>query len=193
MTVVTRIQAVGSTKAAIHVDGHHWRDLPLEVVVSTGLTEGTQLDRPLLRHLRRSLRDVEAERHAARMLGRRDVSRTELTTRLKARGVTANERQRLLDKLEAAGMLDDQRLATTRAEQLADGGWGNAAIDYRLEEAGVGQPERSEAIASLTPERDRVAGILARKRKSGQKGAAFLSRRGFDPDVVEAISEAHQA
>jgi regulatory protein len=110
-----------------------------------------------------------AEDVALRALRAADRSRAELDTRLARRGFDEGERQHALDELERVGYLDDRRTATLRAERLAERGYGDAYIRADLEQRGL---PADDALAGIEPEPERLA-------RFGEKGAAWLARRGF--------------
>jgi SOS response regulatory protein OraA/RecX len=165
------------------VDGEPWRTVPDAVVLSCGLAAGVELDRPLLRRLRTALREAEALATAGRVVRRRDVSRRGLDERLARAGIAAGARERAVSAFMETGAVDDRRLAERRAEQLAERGWGDEAIRFRLEEAGIGGKDVEAALASLPCEADRAA-RLAAGAADPRKAWALLARRGFDPDTV---------
>lgn len=169
----------------MEVDGQPWRVLPDGVVLRCGLASGVALERPLLRRLRRELRRAEAADAATRMLARRDVSRARLDARLAAKGATAAEREETVEVLTASGLVDDARLARTRAAALAERGWGDAAIEARLVGEGIASDVVGAALAELPPESGRAA-ALAAAYSDRRKGWGFLARRGFGPDAIEA-------
>ena len=106
---------------------------------------------------------------ALRALRAADRSRAELDARLDRQGFAEDERARALDELERLGYLDDGRTAVLRAERLAGRGYGDAYIRADLERRGL---PTDEALAALPAESER-SGAFA------EKGAAWLSRRGF--------------
>jgi SOS response regulatory protein OraA/RecX len=157
-------------------------------VVRCGLSTGVELDRPLLRVLRRELRRAEALDLAGRTLRRRDLSLRRLSERLERAGVApAAERSALL-ALSEAGIVDDARLADARAAALAERGWGNAAIAARLEGEGIAEADAGSAIAKLEPETARAA-LAAAAVSDPRKAWTLLMRRGFDEETIEAIVE----
>jgi SOS response regulatory protein OraA/RecX len=162
--------------------------VPDEVVVRCGLCAGVELDRPLVRLLRRELRRAEALDLAGRTLRRRDLSLRRLSERLERAGVApAAERSALL-ALSKARIVDDARLATSRATVLAERGWGNAAITARLEAEGIPEADAASAIAKLEPETARAA-RAAGAVSDPKKAWALLARRGFDEEAIEAVVE----
>jgi len=157
-------------------------------VVRCGLSSGVELDRPLLRLLRRELRRAEALDLAGRTLRRRDLSLRSLSERLERAGVAPAAGRSALLALSEARIVDDARLANGRAATLAERGWGNAAIAARLEAEGIPEAEAISAIAKLEPEAARAARATA--AVSGQRKAwTLLTRRGFDEETIEAIVE----
>jgi len=168
----------------LEVDGEPWRAVPDEVVVRCRLSAGVELDRPLLRLLRRELRRAEALALAGRTLRRRDLSLRRLSERLERAGVApAAERSALLALTEAR-IVDDARLADGRAAVLSERGWGNAAIEARLEAEGIPAAEAASAVGKLEPEPARAARAAAAV-SDPRKAWAILTRRGFDEETIE--------
>jgi SOS response regulatory protein OraA/RecX len=173
----------------VELDGAPWRNLPADVVVRAGLTVGTQVDRSCARSVRRELRRHEALNRAARALRSQDLPQQRLDERLARAGFVHEERSEALGALERAGLVDDARYASGRAAVLADRGWGDAAIVWRLEQAGIAPELAEAALASLVPEADR-ARELAAHRGGGSQAARFLATRGFAEESVEAAAGA---
>jgi SOS response regulatory protein OraA/RecX len=169
------------------VDGEPWRTVPDEVVVRCGLRAGLELDRPLLRALRRELLHAEAVAIAARTLRRRDVSTKRLTERLSRAGVPPSAGTSAIGTLAEARILDDARLAASRAAVLAERGWGDAAIAARLTAEGIGEEDAREAIEGLTSEAARAADIAAAVNDA-RKTWALLTRRGFGESTIEDVA-----
>ena len=113
--------------------------------------------------------EPRAEDVALRALRAADRSRSELDARLEQRGFAADDRRQALDDLERLGYLDDDRTAETRAQRLAERGYGDAYIRADLERRGL---PAETALARLEPEPERASRFSAR-------GPAWLARRGF--------------
>lgn len=191
MPTVTLLARVGGTRTRIELDGENWRTVPTAVVDELGLTVGVDLDRALARDLRRALRRSRAIGHAERLLAHADRSRAALADALERRGVSPAERRALLDQLERAGLVSDSRSAAARAATLAERGWGNVAIAYRLEGEGFSDEARSAALAALGDEVARARTMLDAKARTPAQAARLLSQRGFDPDVCEELLHAY--
>ena len=183
---LTALRRVRPGSIALEVDGSLWRVVPDEVVVRTGLARGALLDRPLLRSFRAELRRAEALRVAGRQIARGDVARQRLEERLRNRGVRPADAAAALDTLARAGAVDDARLARARASNLAERGWGNAAIAARLREAGISADAVESALAELASEPVRAALLVVDLPM--RRAVAVLARRGFDPELVEEWS-----
>lgn len=183
---LTALRRIRPGSVALEVDGSPWRVVPDEVVVKTGLVRGALLDRPLLRRFRTELRRAEALRAAGRQVARGDVARQRLEERLRSRGVRPADASAAVDTLARAGAVDDVRLARARASNLAERGWGNAAIVARLQEAGISDEAVECALADLVGEPVRAARLVVDLPAS--KAVAVLARRGFDPELVEEWS-----
>lgn len=121
-----------------------------------------------------------------RALRSRDRSAAELNARLEARGVAEPERTQALETLARIGYVDDDRVARTRAEQLAARGSGDALIRDDLERRGIAPEGIEAALAGLEPERERAARVVA-ERGASARTLRFLGSRGFGEDALEAL------
>ena len=183
---LTAVRRARPGRVELEVDGRRWRLVPDEVVLRCGLAAGLELDRPLLRALRRELRRAEALGAAVRTVSRRDVSTRRLHDRLAARGVRRADAERAVATLAGAGVLDDAKTAASRARALEERGWGDTAVAARLAGEGFGVDDVRAALAELRPERERADALAAR---ASDPGAAWklLARRGFAPETLEDI------
>jgi SOS response regulatory protein OraA/RecX len=181
---VTALREDRRGRVAVELDGAPWRLLPVDVVVRAGLSEGRKLDRPALRELRRELRRAEALHVAGRALRHRDLSRRRLAERLEG-AVPPAAAAESLATLERAGLVDDRRVARSRAESLAGRGYGDEAIRHRLLAEGLDEALVAEALTTLEPEAGRARPLIER-RGQGPRTARYLAGRGFGEEAVEA-------
>jgi SOS response regulatory protein OraA/RecX len=130
--------------------------------------------------------EVDAFEVAVRALGAHDRTAAELDERLERRGIPAAEREEALERLGRLGYLDDERVARTRAEQLAARGSGDALIRDDLERRGVDAERIESALAQLGPERERAARIVE-ARGIGPRTARYLASRGFGGETIAAL------
>jgi SOS response regulatory protein OraA/RecX len=122
-----------------------------------------------------------------RALRYRDLSRHRLEERLARRGMRAEAQEDALAALEEAGLVDDGRVASARAEALAARGYGDAAIRFKLEGEGLADELVAEAVAGLEPEAVR-AGKLLDRRERGPAAVRWLASRGFDLGTLEDLA-----
>jgi SOS response regulatory protein OraA/RecX len=184
VNVVTRLRATRPGRVAVEVDGERWRTFPEEVVVRAGLSSGVELERPVLRLLRRELRRHRALAIATRALRTRPLSERRLDERLRRSGFVARERADALAILRRAGLLDDERFALSRAELLAERGRGDALIRHDLSVQGVDDEAVEDALAALEPESSRAVRAAA-ARGGGLAAARYLARHGFGEEAIE--------
>ena len=184
MARITALRKAGKAAVAVELDGEPWRRLPHDVVLACRLCDGVELDRPRLRRIRAELRRYEALDVAGRLLRHRDLAVERLEAELARRDVAPADRDRALRTLQRAGVVDDTRLAAARAQSLADRGYGDQAIRWRLARAGLAEPCIAEALASLEPEGERARELVEREGTS-PRTARLLVRRGFGEDAVE--------
>lgn len=171
----------------VELDGEAWRTLPADAVVRSGLAVGRALDRGTARELARELRRSRALSRALRTLAARDRSRGELESRLAKAGLPTAARAEALEALERGGLVDDARVAASRASALARRGYGNVAIRADLERRRLPVEAVESALASLDPEPERAGALLAR---APDRLAALrrLAARGFDRDVIDDLA-----
>ena len=131
---------------------------------------------------------------ALRLLGRRDYTRTELTTRLIDRGYAQDDVEAAIDTLVADRAIDDRRTAFAHVRTAARiKGRGRLRIARELERRGIAKDLIREALAELPKEDERqaIARFIERKRLPAKPSPqerrrifGQLVRRGFPIDAV---------
>lgn len=185
--VVTRLGERKRGKVEVELDGEPWRVLPAAAVVRAELRVGRRLDRESARLLARELRRAEAMSRATRALSARDRSRGELEARLDAAGVSGSARDEALGSLEASGLLDDARVAESRARDMARRGYGNAAIRSDLRLKRIESETITAALDELEPEAERAARVLNGDEQT-PKVLRRLAARGFSRETIEELA-----
>ena len=189
MPTVTRLAVERRGRVAVELDGAPWRTLPVDVVARAGLTEGRALDRSALRLLRRELRRAEALGVAGRALRRQDLSERGIAERLARASVAPAAVEESLAVLSRAGLVDDARFARTRAGNLAERGYGDAAIRHDLGRRGIAPEVIQQALEILQAEAERARRLVER-RGPGAKTARYLASKGFGEEALEAAAGA---
>lgn len=186
MKTVTALRPAGPGRVVVDLDGEPWRRISAEAAVGVGLRPGLPLDRERARRLARALRREVALGAALGALRHRDHTAATLDERLASRGITPTERARTLGTLAAAGLVDDARVAHSRAATLAGRGCGDLMIRDDLERRGVPVGLVADAVAALEPERERAVAFAARRGRSPRTLRA-LAAKGFAEESLEGL------
>ena len=185
--VVTGLHERKRGRVAVELDGRPWRVLPTDAVVRAGLAAGRPLDRSTARELAREVRRANALTAATRSLATSDRSRRALERRLEQAGHSAAAREDAIASLARAGVLDDARLAESRAELLERRGYGDAAIRADLRRRQIDAETAASAVAALEPEPERLRRLLENQPLT----PALLRRlagRGFSRDSLDEVA-----
>ena len=181
---LTALRRVGGGRVALEVDGAPWRTVPDDVVVRARLALGLELDRPVLREIRRS---SAVPRRSSELGGRwrGATSPRRICGHGWSEAGRAGDRRRGADAFAAPGALDDERFA---------------AAALRRSRSGAGATQRSwrgskpRELRPMSPARPSPRLLRRPSGRRGswrgrppQKAAAPLARRGFDPETVEAL------
>ncbi|HKI92903.1 MAG TPA: RecX family transcriptional regulator [Gaiellaceae bacterium] len=184
--VVTALLERPRGRVEVELDGAPWRVLPVDVVVRAELAVGRTLDRATARILAQELRRADALARATRALAARDRSRRALEQRLERAGVPDATRDDALGALERVGLVDDARVARTRAATLAGRGYGDAAIRFDLEREGLSAEAIAEAVAGIDSEPERARRLLDQGGCT-PRTLRRLAARGFDAATLEDL------
>jgi len=128
---------------------------------------------------------------ALRLLARREHAREELRRKLSAGDPDAQLVESLLDELQEAGWLSEQRLAEQMVGAARDR-YGSRRVLQRLRQKGVTGDTLERAADSLKAQELESARALWRKRfgqapsnlQEKARQARFLAGRGFSSDVI---------
>ena len=187
----------------VEVDRGRFASLPAVALEPLNLVVGAELSGPVMERLQQ-LADLEAAHRAAlRAVARRDHARFDLRRRLLQKQHPAAAIEGALDRLTAAGLLDDARFARDYASAKVGRGRGPVRLVRDLQAQGVDRRIAEEAVRSSFAADDvdptRVVRALAEKRAGQLAGlpvavrkrrlVAFLARRGFGGADVRALVE----
>ncbi len=150
-------------------------------------------DAPSISGKRRRPELTPAQR-ALGLLVRREHSRKELTRKLAARGVEADDARAAVDRMTAEGWQDDGRFAELLVRSRANNGYGPLRVRAELGMHGLDRDIVTAAVDAYDGDWTENARDLARRRFPGRledraiqrKAADFLIRRGFSGDQVRA-------
>ena len=138
---------------------------------------------------------LDCHERALRLLSVRPRSRRELQVRLLQAGFEAEEISGELERLEAVGLVDDERFAREFTEhQLGVRRVGRRAVASGLAAKGIDRATVERALAEASGDDSDRADELARGRAGRLRGVppekayarlvSFLVRRGHDPETA---------
>ncbi|MEG2176674.1 MAG: regulatory protein RecX [Oscillibacter sp.] len=158
-----------------------------------GLRPGDTLDEETLVRLRASADGSNAKAAAAALVGRRAMSRADLTQKLREKGVSAAEADYAAQWLEAIGALNDADYAAALVRHCAQMGYGPARWRDELRRHGVDRELWDEAMDAAPPMEETIDRYLASRLRSRvldererKRTADALARRGFSWGEVKS-------
>ncbi|MEG1658410.1 MAG: regulatory protein RecX [Oscillibacter sp.] len=158
-----------------------------------GLRPGDTLDEETLARLRASADGSNAKAAAAALVGRRAMSRADLTQKLREKGVSAAEADYAAQWLEAIGALNDADYAAALVRHCAQMGYGPARWRDELRRHGVDRELWDEAMDAAPPTEETIDRYLASRLRSRvldererKRTADALARRGFSWGEVKS-------
>ena len=164
-------------------------------VLDHGLRAGDDLGEERLRELEDAAACSEAKSDAARLLGRRPMSRADLERKLREKGATQRECDYAAEWLSAIGALDDRSYALMLVRHYADSGYGPARWKDELRRHGIERELWDEVLESAPPTEEIIARFLSSRwkgkdpdEKEWKRTSDALLRRGFSwGDVKVAL------
>ena len=188
----------------VEVDRGRFASLPAESLVGLELVVGRELPEHVFARLQ-ELADLEAAHRAAqRAIARRAHARFDLRRRLLQKQHPPAAVDAALERLAAAGLLDDASFARDYAAAKARRGRGPARLARDLQAQGVDRRVAEEAVRAALAAEDvdpleairkiaekrarQLSGLPAAVRK--RRLAAFLARRGFQGPEMRGVVEA---
>jgi regulatory protein len=196
VAVVSTLKATRSGRIAVHLDGEYVCTVGDALLVRLGLFVGLSLTDEQVGQLRSEASAERALADAHRLLGHRARARAELGARLAAKGHPEQVVQRVLEHLQAGGLLNDEAFARAYvADARRLHGWGTERIARDLARLGADPAAVQAALADAggdaqADELQRALSVLSRQRPGAPAEAArrrayqLLLRRGFSTAVA---------
>lgn len=198
---IVEVKAVRGKRGKVRIafdGGEEALVLSGEVAARSGLVEGAEIDAGRLEAAVREDARMRCRERAWGLLARRPRTRTELRRALARGGKFSPE---LIDEtlahLEEIGYLDDRQYARQAVEQARSSGRaGPNLVRQQLAARGIAREVAEEELEPLREDNTQevAARALLEKwnrrprptdpRKRREAAAAFLLRRGFEPDVA---------
>ena len=136
-----------------------------------------------------------ARAKAMRLLGRREHSARELTTKLRARGIEAADARELVDDLAADGWQNDRRYAEALLNSRIARGYGPLHIKAELSAKGIDSGTIEATFDALETDWSALArelwerkfGAAPGSRDEAHKQHRYLSARGFEYAQIQPL------
>jgi regulatory protein len=171
------------------------------LVVSTarlagfGLARDDLVEDGVVAELRTAARLDGLEQRLLRLVAIRARSKAELDRRLERWQVVPDERRELIDRLAAAGLLDDRAFADQLSSSLRRRGHGSARAAHELDRLGVDDATVSAALADHSQADSEIAAAILERRfgppphdaATLRRAASLLARRGFDDGLIRSL------
>jgi regulatory protein len=183
-------------RANVFIDGKFSFALSLEVVYKHGLKPGMVIDAEHLAAMLREDGESKALTTAANFIGYRPRSRAEVRTRLERDEWSEEVIARVLERLQAAQMLNDAEFAANWVgARERSKPRGSRLLTQELRQKGVAKEEIEAALPDADAELENAMAALAKLerklapytgRDRDQKATEHLMRRGFSFSVIKA-------
>jgi regulatory protein len=203
--VVTAVEAQkkATDRVSIFVEGRFSFGIHSEILLQRSIRVGDRLSSADIQTLRREDAFFRARSRAYHLLAYRSRSRREVEQRLTAAGFEPPVVDRVVRRLEELELLDDRAFAVDYATaRVRSKGYGPARIRNELFRKGIPAAEIQSALdrayGKVSPSELALAAgrkILSRldgvedARKRRQRLTAYLARRGFSYDEMQAALE----
>jgi len=182
-------------RVSVYLDGRFAFGVP--EIVAARLKVGQSLSDAEIESLREHGSVEEAYNRALGYLSYRPRSQAEIVTHLQRHEVPDFQAEEVVERLKAAGLVDDEAFAqfwVENREQFRPRG--PRALRYELQRKGIGQEAIDQALAGVDPS---AGAYQAAARKAQQlrhldqpefcrKLVDYLARRGFDYDVAKEVA-----
>lgn len=196
-----KTQARRKKRRAIYVDDAFFCGVDQEVISKLRLQPGQEVDPGQLQHITEAEEEVRIRERCLRLLDHRARTRWELSGRLRQDDVDPGLAERVLDRLQEQGLVNDQAFARLFIRDRSRvQGLGRRRLQAELTRRGVAREIVEQALhEELPPEEDDDCAALARRKAQAYRGlplevarrrlTAFLSRRGFQWESIRPAVE----
>jgi len=200
---VERIETAGRDARArriVFTDGQESRLTSSAVVKALSLSEGDEVEPDALMAELAELEPLQARERALRLVGYRERSRHELSTRLLDDGYPAAIVQPLVERFVDYAFVDDSRFAAAFVRARVNAGYGRRKIERELADKGIERDAVDAAFADsevgeeLTRALAMIGSRAVSTRAEREKVVRRLVTRGFDVKTAYlAVDEANRA
>ncbi len=193
-----RVQKRNRNRVSVYLDGRFALGLP--AIVAATLKVGQHLSDSEVANLEDEGTVEQAYNSALNYLSYRPRSRAEIVRYLERRTLGENQIEAVADRLERAGLLDDEAFAQFWVENRERfRPRGSRALRYELRGKGISEAIIGEAVATVDFAESAYRAAAKKARQwchlepldFTKKVVAYLARRGFAYDVAREVAERH--
>ena len=189
--LVTRLVKHPTGPVLVVLDDEEWGKLPRGVVRALRISVGDTYDPDMLREEADAVMDACGMERGLALVSSRERSRSEVLRALRRDGYPEDVAERVADRLEEIGAVDDARFASALTRTLSGSrGYGRRRIERELREAGVDDDLALGALGDHASEddeagraRERAVALARGAGGSVSRLAGRLARRGFAADI----------
>jgi regulatory protein len=191
-----KFQKKDPDRVSVYLDGHFAFGLP--AIVAARLLLGQFLSDPDIEALQEQGQAESAYNRALNYLSYRPRSRWEVVTYLQGKGLPAEQVEGIVDRLEAAGLLDDEAFAQFWVENRGQfRPRGLRGLRYELQRKGISDAVIDRAVASVDASAGAYQAAASKARQLDHLDRAtfrrklieYLARRGFDYEIAQETAE----
>jgi regulatory protein len=193
-----KYQKKNRDRVSVYLDGQFAFGLP--AIVAASLKSGQSLSEAEIEALRQQGVVEGAYDRALNYLSYRPRSRAEIVTYLEGRDVPGGQIEEVVERLERAGLLDDDAFArywVENRERFRPRGL--HALRYELRRKGINDEVIERALASIDVSSSAYRAAEAKARQLQHLDPAtfrrklldYLARRGFEYEVAKDATERH--
>lgn len=197
--IVSAIKQTSPGRLTVCLDGGE--DIPstLSVVTDWRLFTGRELEAAELERLRRDSHRALCRERALALLAQRQMSRKELETKLKQKGVDEETAAWCAAWLQDNRLIDEESYAAAIVRHYAAKGYGDGRARQELQRRGIPRELWDGALAARPEDTSKLDRFLSQRlhdpddRDEVRRVTAALYRRGFSREEIRTALERFHA
>ena len=189
---ITSIRQTSPGRLTITLDSGEELRSTLGVVTELRLFTGLVLDEAAAEELRLTSGRALARERALELVSQRQMSRRELETKLRQKGVDPETASYCGAWLLDRGLLDEAAYAAAVVRHYAAKGYGEGRVRAELQRRGIPRELLDEALAAMPEDTSKIDKYIASRlrdpgdRDEVRKLSAALYRRGFSGEEIRS-------
>ena len=193
---ITKISPCRTDKSRvmIYLDDRSWHKVSARTVHELGLKAGDEVCEETMPVINSAARKSRARETAARILGRRNMSSSELMRKLEEKGIAEQDAQAACEWAQEMGVVDDSAYAEMLVRHYRAKGFGNRRVAEELKKRGIGRGI-IDTLLEEAPDMGAEIRAFIEKKTAGReitpaligRVTAALERRGHGYGKIRAV------